>query len=168
MAPYFGTVEKPECHMLYNVRPWRPSGEHGSHKGCKALKSQMETVRSCPPPCTFLNYLRCHDDIGWDWIISLEVGGMRPGPPLRNFWMISLQEWIPESFSWGVLYRRPGHRRRPVLPNHRLHAWWKKQDSAMRQAMEEAVRLDTHAPRVHAVSVGHPCLYSGDEVGQGQ
>ena len=26
VVPYFGTLEKPECHMLYNVRRWHPPG----------------------------------------------------------------------------------------------------------------------------------------------
>ena len=50
VAPYFGTVGK--AGMSYALQCDHHGGhlEHGSHKGCKALKSQMETVSSCPLP----------------------------------------------------------------------------------------------------------------------
>ena len=33
------------------------------------LKKQLDIVDSLPKDYVFLNYLRCHDDIGWDWIM---------------------------------------------------------------------------------------------------
>ncbi len=75
VAPYFGTVEKPECHMLYNVTTMAAIWNTAATKDVRLLKSQMETVSSLPSACTFLNYLRCHDDIGWGLDYPLLKGG---------------------------------------------------------------------------------------------
>ena len=50
VAPYFGTVEKPECHMLYNVTTMAAIWNTAATKDVRLLKSQMETVSSLPPP----------------------------------------------------------------------------------------------------------------------
>lgn len=104
VAPYFGTVEKPECHMLYNVTTMAAIWNTAATKDVRLLKSQMETVSSLPSACTFLNYLRCHDDIGWglDYPL-LERWGMRQVPH-KKFLNDFFTGRIPESFSRGVLY----------------------------------------------------------------
>lgn len=65
VVPYFGTVEKPECHMLYNVTTMATTWNSIATRDIRLLKKQMDVVNSLPKQYTFLNYLRCHDDIGW-------------------------------------------------------------------------------------------------------
>lgn len=65
VVPYFGTVEKPECHMLYNVTTMATTWNSIATRDIRLLKKQMDIVNSLPKQYTFLNYLRCHDDIGW-------------------------------------------------------------------------------------------------------
>ena len=65
VAPYFGTVEKPECHMLYNVTTMATIWHSLAAQDTSLLKKQLDTVCALPGEYTFLNYLRCHDDIGW-------------------------------------------------------------------------------------------------------
>ena len=73
VVPYFGTVEKPECHLLYNVTTMASIWHTVATKDVRLLKHQMEQVFSLPKQYTFLNYLRCHDDIGW----GLDYGFLR-------------------------------------------------------------------------------------------
>ncbi|MCI9668747.1 MAG: amylosucrase, partial [Oscillospiraceae bacterium] len=65
VVPYFGTVEKPDCHLLYNVTTmcttWHTVATHDT----RLLRKQLDSVNSLPKQYVFLNYLRCHDDIGW-------------------------------------------------------------------------------------------------------
>ena len=72
VVPYFGTVEKPECHMLYNVTTMATTWHTIATKDVSLLKCQMEIVSALPREYVFLNYLICHDDIGWgldyDWL----------------------------------------------------------------------------------------------------
>ncbi len=65
VVPYFGTVEKPECHMLYNVTTMATTWHSVATKDIRLLKKQMDIVNGLPGDYLFLNYLRCHDDIGW-------------------------------------------------------------------------------------------------------
>ena len=65
MVPYFGTVEKPECHMLYNVTTMATTWHTVATRDTGLLKKQLAIVNALPKEYVFLNYLRCHDDIGW-------------------------------------------------------------------------------------------------------
>ena len=65
VAPYFGTPEKPECHMLYNVTTMAATWHTLATADTSLLRRQMELVSALPKDFLFLNYLRCHDDIGW-------------------------------------------------------------------------------------------------------
>ena len=69
VAPYFGTVEKPECHMLYNVTTMATTWHTVATRDIRLLRKQMDIVCALPREYTFLNYLRCHDDMAGDWIM---------------------------------------------------------------------------------------------------
>ena len=76
VAPYFGTVEKPECHMLYNVTTMATIWHTVAVQDTRLLRKQLDTVYDLPKTYTFLNYLRCHDDIGWglDYLWLMQFG----------------------------------------------------------------------------------------------
>ena len=65
IAPYFGTVEKPECNMLYNVTTMVSTWNSVATRDVQLLERQMNELAKLPKNYVFLNYLRCHDDIGW-------------------------------------------------------------------------------------------------------
>ena len=65
VVPYFGTPESPECHMLYNVTTMCTTWHTVATQDTRLLRHQMDTVFALPRQYTFLNYLRCHADIGW-------------------------------------------------------------------------------------------------------
>ncbi|MCD7865472.1 MAG: amylosucrase, partial [Clostridiales bacterium] len=65
VAPYFGTVEKPECHMLYNVTTMASLWHTVATKDVRLLRRQMDIMHALPKEYVFQNYLRCHDDLGW-------------------------------------------------------------------------------------------------------
>nr|MCR5664673.1 amylosucrase [Oscillospiraceae bacterium] len=65
VVPYFGPVETPECHLLYNVTTMASTWHTVATKDVRLLEHQLGQVFALPKEYTFLNYLRCHDDIGW-------------------------------------------------------------------------------------------------------
>ena len=73
VVPYFGTVDKPECHLLYNVTTMATVWHTVATRDVQLLKHQLAQVFALPRQYTFLNYLRCHDDIGWDSIIRSSI-----------------------------------------------------------------------------------------------
>lgn len=77
VVPYFGTVEKPECHMLYNVTTMASTWHTVATKDTRLLRRQMDQLSELPKNYVFLNYLRCHDDIGWgldyEWLSQFGI-----------------------------------------------------------------------------------------------
>lgn len=168
VAPYFGTVEKPECHMLYNVTTMATIWNTVATKDARLLRRQMEIVSGLPGTYTFLNYLRCHDDIGWglDYPL-LESWGMKQIPH-KKYLNDYFTGKIPESVSRGELYNEDF-----VTGDARFcgttasmcgveKAGFEQDEEAMRHA----VRLDTMLHGFMLFLSGIPMLYSGDEIGQ--
>lgn len=168
VVPYFGTVEKPECHMLYNVTTMASTWHTVATGDTRLLKLQMDIVSGLPKEYVFLNYLRCHDDIGW----GLDYGF------LKQFGMneVSHKKYLndfltgafPEAFGRGELYNSD-----PTSGDARLcgttaslcgieKAAYERNDEALAQA----VRLDLMLHAYMLTQSGIPVIYSGDEIGQ--
>lgn len=168
VVPYFGTVEKPECHMLYNVTTMATTWHTVATRNVKLLKKQLDIVNALPKDYVFLNYLRCHDDIGWglDYASLLEDGmGERSHKQYLNDYF---QGYAGDSNSRGELYNAD-----PVTGDARFcgttasmcgveKAGFEQND----QAMEKAIRLDVMLHAYMFMQSGIPVLYSGDEIGQ--
>ena len=63
VVPYFGSIEKPECHLLYNVTTMCTTWHTVATRDTRLLRRQLDAVNALPKKYVFLNYLRCHDDI---------------------------------------------------------------------------------------------------------
>ena len=166
VVPYFGSTEKPECHMLYNVTTMATTWHTLATGDVSLLRRQLDTVCALPKEFLFLNYLRCHDDIGWGldyaWLNARfgtdEVAHKR----YLNQWFTG--QW-PGSVSRGVLYNDD-----PRLGDARLCGTTaslcglETACDAMSQARAVGCDLMLHAWMF--TQSGIPVLYSGDEVGQ--
>ncbi len=168
VVPYFGSVEKPECHMLYNVTTMASLWHTVAVKDVRLLRHQLGQVFALPKEYTFLNYLRCHDDIGWGldygflgWFGQQEV----PHKKYLNDYLTG--KW-PGSPARGELYNDD-----PRLGDARLCGTTASlcgiqsaRESGDAAAMERAVRLDLMLHALMFSLSGVPVLYSGDEVAQ--
>ena len=167
VTPYFGTVEKPECHMLYNVTTMATTWHTVATRDARLLKRQLDVVNSLPKEYVFLNYLRCHDDIGWglDYAFLKENGTEER--PHKQYLNDYFQGYAGASVSRGELYNAD-----PVTGDARFcgttasmcgmeKAGSEKDDAAM----ERAVRLDLMLHAYMFLQSGIPVLYSGDEIG---
>ena len=168
VAPYFGTVEKPECHMLYNVTTMATTWNTVATRDVRLLRKQMDIVCSLPKEYTFLNYLRCHDDIGWGLdYATLSEWGMKEVPH-KKYLNDYFQGRTEGSVSRGELYNED-----PVTGDARFCATTAsmcgiesagfEQDE---EKMERAVGKDIMLHAYMFTQSGIPMLYSGDEVGQ--
>ena len=174
VVPYFGTVEKPECHMLYNVTTMATTWNSVATKDVRLLKQQMDIVNSLPKQYTFLNYLRCHDDIGWGLDYpTLRKWGMNE-PQHKKYLNDYFTGKVEESVSRGELYNDD-----PVTQDARFCGTiasmcgvecagfqGKKLEDSGDEEMKAAVRLDIMLHAYMLTQSGIPMLYSGDEIGQ--
>ncbi|MCI8764975.1 MAG: amylosucrase [Lachnospiraceae bacterium] len=168
VAPYFGTVEKPECHMLYNVTTMATTWHTVATRDARLLKRQMEIISGLPSSYTFLNYLRCHDDIGWglDYPL-LEDWGMLQVPHKKYLNDYFTGKW-EGSVSRGELYNED-----LVTGDARFCATTasmcgieKAGFEGNEAAMEAAIQTDVMLHAYMLFLSGIPMLYSGDEIGQ--
>ena len=168
VLPYFGSVDKPECHMLYNVTTMASTWNTIATKDVGLLRRQMDQVCALPKEYVFLNYLRCHDDIGWgldyDWLKQFGIEEV----PHKKYLNDVLTGRGYGSDARGELYNDD-----PRLGDARLcgttaslcgleTALYENNPDKVKQAV--ACDLMLHAYLL--IQSGIPVLYSGDEVGQ--
>lgn len=168
VVPYFGTVEKPECHMLYNVTTMATTWNSIATRDIRLLKKQMDIVSRLPKQYTFLNYLRCHDDIGWGLDFdTMKQWGMEE-PSHKRYLNDYFTGKIEGSISRGELYNDD-----PVTQDARFcgttasmcgieAAGFEGNAEKMQTAIQEDLMLHAYM----LTQSGIPMLYSGDELGQ--
>lgn len=168
VVPYFGTVGKPECHLLYNVTTMCTTWHTVATRDTRLLRKQLDSVNSLPKDYVFLNYLRCHDDIGWGLDFdTLKQWGFEEVAH-KKYLNRYFQGYEGNSNSRGELYNDD-----PVTGDARFCATTAslcgiekagfEQDAA---AMERAVRFDLTLHAMMLMQSGIPMLYSGDEIAQ--
>lgn len=168
VVPYFGTVDKPECHMLYNVTTMASTWNTIATKNVGLLKRQMDQVCALPKDYVFLNYLRCHDDIGWgldyDWLAQFGIDEVAHKKFLNDYFTGKGYN----SDSRGELYNDD-----PRLGDARLCGTTASlsgleagQYEANADKIAQAVACDIMLHGYLLAQSGIPVLYSGDEIGQ--
>lgn len=166
IAPYFGTDQAPECHVLYHasnmVALWNSLATRDARHLEHAYREGLDVKG------IWMNYARCHDDIGW----GLDEGHLRSlgfSPDLHKQFLIDFYFGIlPDSFSTGALYEfdeRTGDAR-----NSGTLASLAGLERAL--SASDAYQVDLAIKRIlllHALVIlrpGIPMLYAGDEIAQ--
>lgn len=168
VVPYFGTVDKPECHMLYNVTTMATTWNSIATADTRLLRQQLDIVNSLPQEYTFLNYLRCHDDIGWGLDYqALSRMGMEEVPH-KKYLNDYFTGNVPGSVSRGELYNDDSVTRDARFCGTTasmcgIESAGFENDMAK---MECAVRCHLMLHAYMMMQMGIPMLYSGDEIGQ--
>ncbi len=168
VVPYFGTLEKPECHMLYNVTTMASTWHTVATGDVRLLRHQLGQVFALPKDYCFLNYLRCHDDIGWGLDYEfLSRFGMEEVAHKKYLNDYLTGKW-PGSPARGELYNDD-----PTLGDARLcgtSASLCGVESARKEGdglkLQWALRLDLMLHAYMLTLSGIPVLYSGDEIAQ--
>ena len=168
VVPYFGTLEKPECHILYNVTTMASTWHTVATRDVSLLRRQLDIVAGLPRDYVFQNYLRCHDDIGWGLDEAAEnrfdIDPQKHKEYLYHFYAGD----FPGSWAKGELYNYD-----PATGDARscgttasLCGVEQALESGDVIALDYAVRRDLLLHSVMAFLQGFPMLNSGDEIAQ--
>ncbi len=168
LAAYFGTEEKPECHLLYNAAIMANLWDSLVSQDTKLLVEQLNKIMSLPSHCHFVNYIRCHDDIGW--ALDDEAQYRMGQNPIehKQFVYNFLSGDFPYSYSKGELYNYD-----PITKDARscgTTASFCGIEKALENnnplEMEKAIKRDLLMHAMMYSLEGFPLLSSGDEIAQ--
>lgn len=160
-------IDKDECQLSYNPLLMALIWNSLATRKTRLLTASMRESFSIPEDCTWVNYVRCHDDIGWTFDDSIaEHLGIQPHDH-RYFLNQFYTGRFPGSFATGVAFGE-----NPSTGDCRVCG-----SLASLAGLEQGIALDDtiliqHAVKrillVHAIILsigGIPLLYSGDELG---
>jgi len=168
LAPYFGTAEKPECHLLYNASTMAAQWSALASGDVRQLKRQLDDLHSLPAHCWFVNYLRCHDDIGWG--LNEDYGrtiGIDPAAH-KKFLYEFFEGSFPGSYARGERYNY-----NPATQDARTCGATASLCGIEKGLLEEdgeqtalGIQRDLMMHAAMMCMEGFPMLSSGDEIGQ--
>lgn len=154
--------------MLYNVSVMVNLWSALAARDTRLLKAQLDALNSLPEHCWFVNYLRCHDDIGWGLDEETE---RRLGidPQQHKEYLYRFYEGgFPGSWARGELYNYDPATRdaRSCGTTASLCGVEKALLDRDGQACQTALRRVLLMHTAMAFCKGFPMLNCGDEVAQ--
>ncbi len=163
VAQYIGKHESP---ISYNPTLMALLWEAVATRDVKLLSLSMERRFGLPEGCAWVNYVRCHDDIGWTFAdedaIQLGIHGFPHRQFLNSFYIGRFEG----SFSKGVPFNF-----NPMTHDMRISGM-----ASSLIGIEQALNLDNDELLEHAINrlilihsvilsvAGIPLLYLGDEI----
>ena len=154
--------------MLYNVSTMVNLWGALASRDTRLLKAQLDALHALPDNCWFVNYLRCHDDIGWglDEAVEKRLG---IDPQKHKEYLYHFYEGnFPGSWAKGELYNYD-----PATGDARscgttaslcgVEQALEKDDKT---ALDYAVKRDLLLHTAMAFLQGFPMLNCGDEIAQ--
>jgi len=161
-------IHPEECQLSYNPLKMALLWEALATKEIKLLEHSMRNRSRIPAGCTWVNYLRCHDDIGWSFDdedarkVGIDPAGHRKF--LNQFYTGK----YPGSFAKGVPFQfntdTGDVRVSGTLSS--LAGLEEAVEKADNVLIEKAVRRINMLWAIQVSIGGIPLLYAGDEFGQ--
>ncbi len=168
LAPYFGTAEKPECHILYNSSTMATQWSALASGDIRQLKRQLDDLHSLPDHCCFVNYLRCHDDIGWG--LNEAYGKELGQDPVehKKYLYTFFEGSFPGSYARGERYNYDPKTQdaRSCGTTASLCGIEKGLYEGDEAQVAMGIRRDLMMHAAVMAMAGFPMLSSGDEIGQ--
>ena len=159
-------VNKQECELSYNPLIMATSWEAVATRDPALLRRSLAYRSYLPEHCSWVNYVRCHDDIGWTfddgdaWVVGIDASNHRHF--LNNFFTGN----FAGSFSRGLPFQE-----NPVTGDCRisgscasLAGLEKGVITRNKREIEFAIRKILMLHGISATIGGIPLIYLGDEI----
>lgn len=165
IVKYFGTHQKTECEVMYNANLMV-----NIYNAFAARDTRLITIDAnrfqIPQRGTWMNYVRCHDDIGWGFNEeAVRSFGLDPSAH-KQFLINFYGDQFPHSFAKGEMYQY-----NPVTRDARTNGTLasllgleKALDSKQAYRRFEALQRIHLAHALILTYRGFPLIYSGDEI----
>lgn len=168
IVKYFGSGGKKECEVMYNASMMVLLWNSLATKDVRLMVRSLSADYGAPADGVWINYARCHDDIGWGFEEDI-LRHMGCDPMLHKQFMIRFMEGAyPGSYCLGELYEY-----NPVTLDAR-NSGTMASLCGLEQALNEkhSYKIELAIKRILLLNAmiisytGIPLLYSGDEIGQ--
>lgn len=165
LPAYFGSSDAPECHLAYHSTLMAAGWAALAEQDTSLLRAVIASTPPLPARASWLTYVRCHDDIGWN-VLRAEAGAGADGLPSARLAAIAgfFGSGASSSYSAGVPFQTSsGHAVHGTNGSAAALAGLEK--AANGQAECDAVR---RLVLLHGLAMsfgGLPVLYMGDELG---
>ena len=168
IVKYFGNHDTKECNVMYNASFMVLLWNSLATRDVRLMQRSLSIDYDIPEDGAWINYVRCHDDIGWGFENGI-LKDLGLDPELHKQYMIQFMEGrYPGSFAVGELYEY-----NPVTKDAR-NSGTLASLCGLEQALNEkhVYKTELAVKRIlllHAMAIsytGIPLLYSGDEIGQ--
>ncbi len=167
IVKYFGDANAAECHIMYNASYMVLLWNSLATRDVRLMEKTLARSPRIPLYATWINYARCHDDIGWGFEegIIREIG---EDPFLHKQFLISFYKGdFPGSFSRGELYEfdettMDARNSGTLASLCGLEKALGDQDEYQQELAIKRILL------LHSMIIsfsGIPVIYSGDEIG---
>jgi amylosucrase/maltose alpha-D-glucosyltransferase/alpha-amylase len=160
-------IGKEECPLSYNPQLMALLWDALATRDVRVLHNAMQRSFALPPGCAWVNYIRCHDDIGWAFADEdVQAAGFDPAAH-RRFLTDFYTGRFPGSYARGAPFQE-----NPVTGDARVSGTCASL-TGVEQALAEddAEALDLAIRRIqllHGIIItmgGIPLIYLGDEIG---
>ncbi len=159
LPAYFGSAGMPECHLAYHSTLMAAGWSALAEQDTGLLRAVAAATPALPHGASWLTYVRCHDDIGWN-VLRAEANADQRLARIAGFYGNG------HSFAAGVAFQT-GAGRALHGTNGSAAALAGLETAAGEQQREHALRRLLLLHGLAMAFGGMPMLYMGDELGQG-
>lgn len=167
IVKYFGVEEEKECHIMYNASLMVLLWNSLATRDVRLMQRSINIDYGTPKDGVWINYARCHDDIGWGFEENI-LKELKLDPMTHKQFIIQFMEGkFPGSFAKGELYEF-----NPITLDAR-NSGTMASLCGLEKALEEKneYQIELSLKRILLLNsiiisyTGIPMLYSGDEIG---
>lgn len=156
------------CEIGYNAtlmnHLWHALASENTH----LLRTTLAQLSPIPAEATWINYIRCHDDIGWGISDANAAAVGQEGRSTRNFCTDFYAGLLPNSYAEGYVFQRDPRNGEARISGTAAAL------TGLQQALVEAdvTKIELAYQRLALLNGviffmrGIPLIYAGDEVGQ--
>ncbi len=163
-----GGLDGKVCEIGYNAtlmnHLWHALASENTH----LLRTTLSHLPAIPKEAAWLNYIRCHDDIGWGISDANAAAVQQEGRATRNFCTDFYTGALPGSYAEGYVFQRDRHTGEARVSGTAaaLAGLQKAQVEAEPAGINQALNRLRLLNGVIFFMRGIPLIYAGDEIGQ--
>ena len=164
---YFGTDDKPECHIVINTSVMTTLWHTVATHSCKLIKKQLDTICSLPKEYTYINFLRNQYPIRWSLDYEALAEDGMDETKHKRFLNDYFCGYISSSNARGRLVNEDPitQQSRVIGTTASLCGIEKAEETGNKYMMDESIREVIMLHACMFMQTGIPLIKNGDEVG---